>query len=254
MRIRTCILSLIFILALCMVCAISTATADITSVTDLGDGSAEVRWDSNDDTQLHFIRKTGEDFESDLNNYGYFWIPTEEGKNRMTVYIMAPGQSYWVRTMNSGSGFTTPWAYNVGRAPNFSEFSHPPKFSLFELKTKNSAGKMTDTDYFLASDLENENNYDSYGIRFRVTWPDLAKPRTYLWQFVLQLPDGERFVQYHKIVNMPVGGYFWRSDYTALENDFYRINNMRREVPVGQYKWSLYWNGQHVASCDFWVR
>ena len=254
MRFRTIFLSFLFILTLCLVLTISTAMASVTDVTDMGDGSVVVRWDSNDDYRLVIVWKTGNDYDAEMSRYGYYWLPLDEGKNRQTVYIFAPGQSYWVQTLNWGSGFTTPVEYNAGRAYNFNEFSHPPKFSLFELKMRDSAGKMSNVDYFLASDLEDPNNYNSYGVRFQFTWPTLAKSRTYLWQFVLEFPDGYKLVDYHELVNMPVGGYFWKCDYEALENQFHAVYDMRGEVPIGQYKYSVYWNGQHVASCDFWVR
>ncbi len=254
MRRRTYFLYFLFVLAFCLAFAVSSAMADVSSVTGLGDGTVEVRWNSNDDTQVLLVRKTGDDFDSDFSTYGYRWLPLE-GNGRMTVYYMAPGQSYWVLTMNSGTGYTGAWPYDVSRAPNFNEFSHPPKFSVFELRMRDSSGKVSKVDYFLASELEDMNNYNSYGVRFQVTWPDLRNSRTYFWQFVLELPDGERLVQYQEIVNMPKGGgYFWKSDYTPLEDMFHMVYDMRTEIPIGQYKYSLYWSGQHVASCDFWVR
>ena len=255
MRTRTCILSLIFILALCVVCAISTATADITSVTNLGDGSAEVRWDSNDDYRVLLVWKTGEDFDADFEKYGYYWLPTPADKNRMTVYYTAPGQSYWVLTQNYGSGFTRPFPYDVGRASNFNEWNTPPKMSVFGLKTRNTAGQISDIEYFLASDLEDTGSYDSYGLEYRVIWPDQRKARTFLWQFVIELPDGYRQVFYQEITDLPKGGgWWWNVTYAAVEDFFHTIKDMRGEVPVGQYRFSLYWNGQHACSSEFRVR
>lgn len=243
----------LIVLVLCM--AASSALASVTNVTGLGDGSAEVRWDSNDDGKLLFVWKTGDDYNADFTRYGYFWLKTPDDKSRMTVYDMAPGQSYWVLTENYGTGFTTPVAYDVGRAPNFNEWSNPPKMSNFGLKMRDTAGQITDIEYFLASDLENLDSYNSYGLMYRVTWPDQRKARTFLWQFVLELPDGYRYVYYQEITDLPQGGgWWWNVNYAPVEEMFHLIYQMRGEVPVGQYRFALYWNGQHACSSDFWVR
>ena len=253
MRNKTWFLSFLFILALSLVFVISSATAEITNVNSLGDGSAVVSWNSNDDEKLIFVYKTSEDFYADMDQYGYYWLPTDGG-SQTTVYIMAPGQSYWVSTLNSGSGFTTPYAYNVGRAANYNEFKNPPKFEKFELKMRSAAGVVDSVDCFFASDLENQNSYDSYGLLYWIKWPDLRNSRTYLWQFVLGLPDGYKYVLWHGIYELPKGGYFWREDYYPLEDAFQAIYNMRNMVPRGQYTVSLFWDGQHVCSQNFTVR
>lgn len=253
MRFRTIFLSFLFILTLCLVLTISSALADVTGVYGMGDGSAEVYWNSNDDEKVLFVYKTGEDFQADFDRYGYFWLSTD-GKSKMMVYIMAPGQSYWVLTENTGSGFTTPYAYNVGRASNYNEFKNAPTFNKFFLKMRSANGSKSDVDYFIASDLENENSYDSYGLMYWITWPQLRTARTYLWQFVLELPDGYRYVLWQGVYELPVGGYFWREDYLAIEDAFHLIYNMRNEVPRGRYTVSLYWDGQHVCSQNFMVR
>ena len=253
MRRRTYILYFLFILALCMAFAVSSALAEITDIKSNGDGSLEVRWDGNNDYRLVLVRKTGDDFDYDQSTYGYRWLELE-GNGRMTVYYTAPGQSYWITTMNYAEEFNTPWYYNADYAPNFNEWSKPPAFTQFNLKMRNSSGKVSNVDYFTASELEDMSNYNSYGIQFRVQWPDLRNPRTYLWQFVLELPDGERLVEHAEIVTMPKGGYFWKCDYEALENWFHIIKSMRGEVPKGTYKYSLYWDGYHVATREFMVR
>ena len=99
MRRRTYILYFLFILTLCMAFAVSSALAEITDVKSNGDGSLEVRWDGNNDYRLVLVRKTGDDFDYDHNTYGYRWLDLE-GNGRMTVYYTAPGQSYWITTMN----------------------------------------------------------------------------------------------------------------------------------------------------------
>lgn len=254
MRRRTYVLFFLFVLTLCLAFAVSSAMAtEITGVKFLGDGSMEVRWDGGNDDKLILVRRTGDNFEYDHSTYGYRWFDLE-GNGRMTVYWTAPGQSYWITTMNSAEEFDDPWYYDADYAPNFNEWSRPPAFTIFNLKMRNSSGKVSNVDYFTASELEDRSNYNSYGIQFRVTWPNLRNARTYLWQFVLELPDGERLVEHAEIVTMPAGGYWWDCTYEALENWFHIIYDMRREVPVGQYKWSLYWDGQHVATREFMVR
>ena len=253
MRTRTGFLFLLVVLTLFIVCAISSALADITAITPLGDGTVEARWDDGDAYNLVFVKKTGEDYDADLAAYGSFTVPTEEGKTRLTLYILAPGQSYWIATQGS-NGTTTPFAYNVGRPTNFNEWNTQPKIAAFELKKRDANGNMSNLDYYLASDLEDLNSWDSYGFHARITWPQLSKPRTYFWQFIFTLPDGYMAVYDQAILELPKGGYFWDDKYVAVEDFFHQIQSMRGEVPVGQYTFSLYWSGQHVSSVNFWVR
>ena len=254
MRIRTRMLSFLLILALCTAALISSALADVKSVKELGDGSVKVKFDSNDDEKLILVYKTGDSFEDDMSDYGYIWLDTDEKKS-MTVYDMAPGQSYWVLTENSGSGFTKPYAYEAKRPKNFNMWNTPPKFAIFELKKRDSSGKITDPASFRSTDLEDLDSYDSYGFRYYVTWPDQRQARDFLWQFVFELPDGYRYVFYHELVTLPRGGgYWWGDEYIPIEDFFHTIYNMRGEVPRGEYKYSLYWNGEHVSTQTFRVR
>ena len=253
MRFRKCFISLLLILAICTV-TFASALADVESVVYNGDGTVDVRFNSNDDVKMLLVWKTGDDFSADFDRYGYYWVPID-GQSRITSYDFAPGQSYWVLTENNGSGYTDPYPYEAARVSNFNEFNTPPKFAIFEMKKRDASGKITDPTNFVASELEDPNNYDSIGFRFYVTWPHLRNSREYVWQFVFELPDGYRHVFYGNIVDLPAGGdKVWGGEYVAIEDFFHLIQDMRREVPRGQYKYSLFWNGQHVSTQSFNVR
>ena len=252
MRIRTGFLFLLVVLTLFIACAVSSALADITGVSPLGDGSAEARWDDADATDLVFVKKTGEDFSADMAAFGYFTYPTE-GKTRMTLYGLAPGQSYWLLTQGP-NGFTNPFAYNVSRPTNFNEWKTVPKIAKFDLKMRDAAGNLSNVDYYLATDLEDLNSFNGFGFDTSVTWPQLSKPRSYLWQFVISTPDDFKYVVLAGPMELPKGGYSWNY-YIAVEDYFHMLAQMRGgEVPVGQYTFSMYWSGQHVSSVNFWVR
>lgn len=254
MRFRKYFFPFLLILILCAGTVFSSALADVTSATSNGDGTVTVTFSSNDDNKLLFVYKTGDDFDADFTRYSYFWISTN-GKSGMTVYDMAPGQDYWLLTENAGSGFTAPYAYTASRVTNFNEWNTPPKFAIFELKKRDSSGKITDPVNFVASELEDKNNYDSYGFRYYITWPHLRQAREVIWQLALELPDGYKYVVYGDIVTLPQGGdKVWGGEYVAMEDYFHLIQEMRGEVPVGPYKFSLYWNGQHVSTQTFSMR
>ena len=246
-------LSFVLAAVFCVVLFAGSAAADVTKVRNLGDNSVEVRWDDNDATDLIFVWKTGDDYESDFRNYGYVSWSVEEGKNKMTLYGVAPGQSYWVQTLNSGSGFTTPYEYKASRVSNFDEWKTPPKIAVLELKERDKNGKVSKPKYFLCSDLEDEDSYTTFVIRCRITWPRLKEPRTYLWQIVAAAPDGYRYVLDAAVLEMPRGGYYF--EYEFPMNDFFQtLLAQRGEVPVGKYTFSLYWDGMHACSSDFSVR
>lgn len=80
--------------------------------------------------------------------------------------------------------------------------------------------------YFLSDELEDLNNYDSHGIRWRMDYPQLKKARTFLWQEVITDPDGFKTVVISGELELPAGwGYY-------IYNDFMDIN---------EYFQTLFW-------------
>lgn len=247
---------LIMVFAVSLLCAAvlaSSALADVTRVRNIGDNSVEVRWDDNDATALIFVWKTGDDYEADFQDYGYVSWDTEDGKNKMTLYRVAPGQSYWVQTMNSGTGFTKPYPYDAPKAQNFTEWQHPPKLAACEIRERHMDGSVTKPEYFMTRDLEDSDNLSTYIVRARVTWPTLKNPRTYLWQIVVTAPDGYKYVIDADVMTMPKGGYYFEYEF-QLNDYFETLINQRGEVPVGSYTFSVYWDGKHACSANFSVR
>lgn len=231
-----------------------TALADVTKVKALGDGSMEVRWDDTDAEELILVPDMGGGYEADKETFGT--IPVDvEGKSKIVLYGMAPGQSYWLLTEDSSGNQTKPYHHVASKALNFSEWKTTPSISTFDLRQKDMSGKFSDVDYFLSDELEDLNNYDSHGIRWRMDYPQLKKARTFLWQEVITDPDGFKTVVISGELELPAGwGYYIYNDFMDINEYFQTLLEMRGEIPVGTYTFSVFWDGQHVCSSTFRVR
>ena len=244
-----------FLLAAALLLALLSgpALADVTKVKSLGDGSMEVRWDDTDAEELILVPDMGGTYESDKENFGT--IPVDvEGKSKIVLYGMAPGQSYWLLTEDSSGNLSTPYHYKASKAPNFSEWKTTPSLSTFYLRQKDMNGKYSDVDYFLSEELEDANNYDSHGIRWRMDYPQLKKARSFLWQEVITDPDGFKAVVISGELELPAGRAYVYNDFMDIDEYLQTILEMRGEIPVGTYTFSVYWDGQHVCSATFRVR
>ncbi|MBR4712029.1 MAG: hypothetical protein IKP10_08325 [Clostridia bacterium] len=231
----------------------AAAMADVTQVRNIGGNAVEIRWDDTSADAVVFVYKTGNDFEADFERYGYIFWPVDSGKNKMTVYNVAPGQSYWAVTLSLTDGFTNPYSYNVPKAANFTEWQHPPKMQSCQLMEKSMEGRTTRLNQLSVRSLESENSLSTYSVRVKITWPTLKASRTYLWQIVVTSPDGYKYVIYDEFFEMPAGRA-WVEPEFQLNDYFETLYQQRGEIPVGVYTFSAYWDGMHACSSTFAVR
>ena len=250
-------LTKIFVLLLTAVLTLSSFTvpalADVTRVRDTGDGSVEVRWDDNNPDALVLVPKVSNSFDKDLETYGSIsFNPTSYGS--MTLYYMAPGQSYWVAMRDSKGNLTNAYAYNPGRAAKFSEFRTQPSISNWQLKEKRGSGKPTNLASLLAKELEKPSDNVSFGVGFQYHYPQLAKERRYFGQIVITDPDDIKYVDYAFEEVLPAGRTYAYVDFYTLDEYFDHLTNSRGYVPVGEYTFALYWDGMLVCSVTFRVR
>ena len=231
-----------------------SASADITSVRNLGNGSVEVQWDNMDDMYLCMTVKMSNDYNADSSAYGYRYFDTE-GKRRAVLYWFAPGQSYWVFTRRTDGTFTRAYAYDVREAAKFDDFKTQPHFTVWQLVRKDANGSQKTVNYFDINEVENNLNMISVGMQFRYTWPQLKNERSYLGQGVITSPEGDRYVKDTFDQTLPAGrGYYAYNNYDSLDEYFQNMKAMRGYVPVGTYYFSIYWDGRLVCSETFRVR
>ena len=239
--------------ALVLMLLTGTALADVIRVKPVGDGSVEVRWSDNDAEKLILVPKTGEDYQADLAEYGSILIDTE-GKNRIELNDMAPGQSYWVLTLNSGTGSSTPYPYKASSPADFSEWKTPPRVSGFSLREKNRVGIYATVDSFQAAALEDTENDSSHGLKWQLEYPMLRKPRSFLWQGVVTDPTGIGTVVMAGKRELSTDVDYVSNDFMPLDAYFSWLLEQRGTVPAGTYTFSIYWDGQRVLSAAFDVR
>ena len=249
--------SLAFLLAIVLLTAAFSvpALADVTSVRNTGDGALQLKWDDADANKIALVPKMSENFDSDVKDYGVISDYTD-GKIQATIYMVAPGQSYWVFTIKSNGDYTKPFAYNASKAPDFTDFKNPVHFSKWKLKEKTMSGRYNNLDYFPSWDMETalKEETSSYGLELQYEWPKLKNERRYLCQVVIMSPDGDKygFAAFEQV--LPAGYAAAYNDYLALDDYFNYLLEWRGAIPVGTYRFTLYWDGQNVCSETFKVR
>lgn len=229
------------------------AMADVTRVRDTGDGSVEVKWDDDDPDGLCLVPKMSDNFDSDVEKYGYINIePTNYGT--MTVYYFAPGQNYWVVMADSNGNFSSPYAYKPGRVSKFSEFRTQPSISNWQLKEKTFSNKPVNLASLIAKELENPSDNVSFGVAFQYHYPQLKAERRYFGQIVITDPEDIKYVDYAFEEVLPAGRTYAYVDFYTLDEYFNFLTDTRGYVPVGVYTFALYWDGLLVCSVTFRVR
>ena len=107
---------------------------------------------------------------------------------------------------------------------------------------------------FKASELISQMGKKYYGFRYTVSYPQLAKPRTYHTQITIEAPSG-----YFEILDMGETEYsrfdgkaqlWWYHIGTSYFDNMYKLTN---EVPTGKYTVQLYWDGMWVNTTTFQV-
>ena len=241
--------------ALCLALMTVSASAAVTGVRDLGDGSVEIQWDDTDVSQLVVIFKMSESSDADVAAYGYTHYDVA-GKMKQVNYYLAPGQSYWLLTIRQDGSWSAPYAYNVGPATNFNEWRTAPTLSKFGMKKKNMNGKYDSLNFFAQEEVSSRDalSKNGFGVTFTFNYPQLKNIRTFLWQVVVTDPYGCPTVVEASSFDLPVGRSWIAMDYYPLEDYFRMLLDTRGEVPVGEYFFSIYWDGQRVSTESFRVR
>ena len=245
-----------FLLALLLSVAMLplSALADVTNVRSLGDGSYEISWNDAGATTLITVWKTSDNFDADYEANGFTTASLDSGRSKIVSYYMAPGQSYWFLIRDGSGNISAPYAYNAPSPANFNEFQKPPQLSNFQLRYRTRDGRYENVDYYSYSDLETAGVTNSFGFGWTFTYPTLKKPRHYLWQLVMTDPYGCAYVFDAESFELPAGRSWLQFDYFPIEGYFESLMNIRHEIPVGEYMFSIYWDGVHVCSASFRVR
>ena len=230
------------------------ASAKVTNVKNQRDGSVRIEWDSNDDTSILITAKMSDSFDSDQDTYGSRRFSIDDDKLFSVMYWMAPGQSYWVYTYNTGSGYTKPYSYEPGKAARFSEFKKQPSFNEFVLMSQDMNGKTSKNSYFSTGTLENRLDEISVGVRLKYSWPQLRKVRTYFAQAVITSPDGDKYVFSAFNQRLPASRAYAYNNYLALDDYFISYKKMRGYIPPGKYIFTIFWDGKQVCSETIIVR
>ncbi len=91
----------------------------------------------------------------------------------------------------------------------------------------------------------------SMGVKVNITYDQLARARTYHYQFVLTAPSGVKLNVESGFRAFPRGVSSWLNHFIPLNTPFHTLLDRYGEIPLGQYTLQLLYDGSIVASATF---
>ena len=247
MKRKICILTMIC-LVMVGICFAAPQVAQaagfsINSINDVGDGSARISWSASSSGGPYSVLAR--------------WLPDgyqrtiENNITNTSCYTgrMVAGETYEVVIRDRNGNTTNAYTYTVPFR-SFSEFG--VKITL-NLKTK-SNGRFKEVQSFSASDIEQNLLYTTYCAYIRLTYSRLNRQRDYNITNVFTMPNGDPYVHNFGSFQLNAGKSERKWDPYDFNSVFRNIYNALGEIPVGEWHWSIYFDGQFVSSASFQIR
>ena len=245
------LLALVIVLALLL--PLTAAVADVTGAAPAGKGQVVVIRDNDGARYWVFLPRMSGDWSADMESYPFFTLSATEQKT-ILVSHMAPGQDYWICTVDSAYRMDTPYAYDAPETVSFQEFKNRPQITDFQLKRNNADGSTDKLRSISSAAIGEAVPGVEFGVAFSYTYPKLKNPRSYFSQIVITSPEGEKIVDYAYQDELPAGETNGHTKFYSLSHYFARILHFRDQVTPGTYIFALYWDGELVDSEPFTIR
>ena len=225
------------VLALFMCCSVLAEGFEIQTIEYQGDGSSLITWGApKTDEPLFVLIQHQPDGMVQI-------VDMVEGENTCLTASLIPGETYAVSIHGEKSGDTPDFLYT---APKEDYTDVRTRLGL-ELKRRTGQSNLKGTKSFSASDILANMETTEFGAYVRVTHSQLKQTRTSKWTLALRLPDGDVYGLYYQQNDLLRGKeYATQVFYYDLTDDFYFINLWKGELPVGDYRMELYFDGKYV--------
>ena len=242
---RKWLISLIgMLLVLTLTASAAAADFAVTRVSDAGNGNTMISWNaSSNGGPYHLQLQHG--------SSGVNWYYTDSSTYNTTAYMtnILPGHTYRVSVEDGAGKSTAQYSYTAPYR-TFNEFG----INIgFDLKTKVNGKISKKLGSFSASDIQRNMGSTSYGAYIKLNYSRLKKARNYYWVTAVGLPDDDVYVTGQFQDDLPAGVTYYYWTFYDLTSFFNAINRAKGYIPVGNYTWNLYFDGQYVSSASFTV-
>lgn len=173
---------------------------------------------------------------------------------------LVPGYTYAVYVTDEDVSFLEERAYTIPEAGTFEDgkLKNTSVDITTVFRKKDSGGNYTKVNKLSAQEIMNalDKGKETYGMKYTMKMPTLAKKRTYTMVLWFESPDGyvcaDKWQDY--TFERVADGYetVWFS--LAGDNFFNFLYKANGSIPAGQYKVTLFWDGLWVNTTTFDVR
>ena len=233
--------------------AVAPALAQVDSVKSNGDGSFTISCSGSNIIYLLVAPKQSDSFRDDYSTY-YFTTYNYDGEKPFTMYYMAPGQSYWLATVDSSYKLSSGYLYEAPPVQDFSEFRQHPNLSDWQLKKTNASGSRISVNSFSLQEITSSLDTMDFGVAYHINYPQLKNPRHYIEQIVFTAPSGLKCVENAFEQELPAGQTYAYCTFYPFDDYFQYLLNRQGSIEPGVYRMTLFWNGQEVDSHTFQIQ
>ena len=228
---------------------------NIESVTSLGDGTVSIVWADatrNPPYTVAFENYVSDDVESRAQYQETRWNLAEDyPESTLITPWLTPEQKVWIFVTDSNDNTAT-YLFTPQKAPVYSEF----KVTVTHEKRYKEGDKVTSLEAFKASDIEAtlETENSDYGFYAQLQYPMLAKERTYCCHTVITYPNGTTYSYTEEATTLPKGksDLYW--EFYSLRGALSTAISQYGEIPVGDYSFTVYFDGQFVTEFPFEIQ
>lgn len=188
-----------------------------------------------------------------------FYLGETKSHSLQTVELI-PGYTYAVYVTDENYSFLVTRDYSIPEAGTFEDgkLKNTSVDITTDIRKKDSGGNFAKVNKLSAQEIMNalDKGKESYGMKYTMKMPTLAKQRTYMMTLAFESPDGYVCVDKAQEYTFErvADGYerVWFS--LAGDNFFKFLYKTTGSIPTGQYKVILFWDGLWVNTTTFDVR
>lgn len=224
----------------------STGGVSITGASVNDDGTVTLRWTDSGNNGPYDLQY---EFMDEAPN-SFYWTDEENVRTKSFSFAwLVPGVDY-ILSVEDKNGNTTEYEYYASNPYYHNEIGS--SFTLTPILREGSSSE--DVSRFSASAITRNNGNTQYGMRIKLRYSQLRKPRTYRYMFGVEAPNSYAEIVWAGTLELPAGNSSLSPWNFIPLTDYFRIlETYYEEVPVGDYTVTLYYDGTPVISETFYV-
>ena len=261
MKRYTAVLLVLFLLA---ACAAAPAAAETTVKLDdevtVKKGHTTISWSvSGTDSSTWYVWAEAVNGEAKQTRF----LLGISSSHKITADTLMPGKKYEITVMDGAFNTLATKKYKIPKAEKFKDSKLKAKSIVIRITpVKYESGSSKDPAQIKTLKADTirkavkKNSSTIYGVKYHMRMPTLAKERKFFVSIFMEAPNG--YLKTCKALDVTFEkvnhGYqtLW---FKILDTDFFsEMYKANSEVPAGEYKVSMFWDGMLVNSGKFVVR